>query len=379
MLKKPVAATVVLLVANPVTAAPSARAQAAPTATSPAGSASDTRRATPTRGWSVELQRRVTSDQGQLLRTARTFQTVGITWDGGEAPGMQIRTLSVRGWSDWKEVDGLLGGTAMGSEPVWVGPARAARFRVDEWRPGLEAAFVDSGHRPGDADAGEEPATTARTAGAAGATRLADDDPWAPMPRILRRKRWGANEGWRDGDPRYTSKIKQAHIHHTASSASYTRSEVPGILRGMYYYHTHQLGWSDIGYNFLVDKFGRIWEGRAGGVGRKVYGAHTLGFNHASFGIASISNHAEAPARKRMRTAVVRLAAWKLDANGREPAGKTWIYSHGSDRFPAGQRVRLPVIDGHRDTNETECPGRRLYRILPGLRDRAQKRADTYN
>jgi hypothetical protein len=147
----------------------------------------------------------------------------------------------------------------------------------------------------------------------------------------------------------------------------------------MYWYHTHRLGWSDIGYNFLVDKFGRIWEGRAGGVARKVYGAHTLGFNHASFGVASISNHGEYPARKKMRSAVVRLTAWKLDANGRNPAGRTWIYSHGSDRFREGARVRLPVIDGHRDTNFTECPGRRLYRILPGLRDRAQKRANRYN
>ena len=68
-------------------------------------------------------------------------------------------------------------------------------------------------------------------------------------------------------------------VHHTVNANDYTRDEVPGILRSIYAYHTQSRGWSDVGYNFLVDRFGRIWEGRYGGVDRPVVGAHTLGYN----------------------------------------------------------------------------------------------------
>ena len=116
-------------------------------------------------------------------------------------------------------------------------------------------------------------------------------------------------------------------MHHTASSSSYTRAEVPGIIRSMYWYHTQKPGWSDIGYNFLVDRFGRIWVGRAGGFRKRVKGAHTLGFNHSSFGVASIGNHEESGTHRRVRHALVRLIAWKLDKEGRSPLGYVRITS----------------------------------------------------
>ncbi len=164
-------------------------------------------------------------------------------------------------------------------------------------------------------------------------------------------------------------------MHHTATGNSYSRADVPGILRGMYRYHTQTLGWFDIGYNFLVDRFGRAWVGRSGGVNRLVQGAHTLGFNHASVGIAVIGNlEARAPWSEAV-TQVVRLAAWKLDMYDRYAVGSVTITSSGSDKYPDGTRVRLPAIDGHRDTNDTACPGR-VYRKLPEIRERAQWRID---
>ena len=75
-----------------------------------------------------------------------------------------------------------------------------------------------------------------------------------------------------------------------------------------------------------------------------------------------------------MKTAIVQLAAWKLDKYDRDPGGKARVYSHGSDRYPAGRTVRLPVIDGHRDTNLTACPGAHLYEKLPNIRRRAADR-----
>jgi uncharacterized protein with LGFP repeats len=174
----------------------------------------------------------------------------------------------------------------------------------------------------------------------------------------------------------YNRTIKQAHIHHTAGTNAYSRSDVPAIIRGDYWYHTQVLGWSDLGYNFVVDKFGRIWEGRAGGIDRPVRGAHTLGFNHESFGVAAIGNiDSTAPPPELVRS-LVRLSAWKLDRYDRQPSGYTRVRSEGSDRYPEGTWVRLPVIDGHRDTNQTACPGDALYAKLPEIRRRAQARAD---
>ena len=102
-----------------------------------------------------------------------------------------------------------------------------------------------------------------------------------PGPVLLGRRDWAADESWRNGDPRYNDTIEQAHVHHTANSNDYGEQDVPALMRGMYWYHTHSLGWSDIAYNFVVDRFGRAWVGRAGGVNRPVRGAHTLGFNAA--------------------------------------------------------------------------------------------------
>jgi uncharacterized protein with LGFP repeats len=142
----------------------------------------------------------------------------------------------------------------------------------------------------------------------------------------------------------------------------------------MYRYHTKNLGWSDIGYNFLVDRFGRSWVGRAGGPAKPVRGAHTLGFNHASTGVAVIGNFESKRPKGDVVTAIVHLAAWKLHMYGRHPRGWTNVWSHGSDRFPAGRKVRLRVIDGHRDTNYTACPGKYLYKRLPDIRRRAGDR-----
>lgn len=193
-----------------------------------------------------------------------------------------------------------------------------------------------------------------------------------PTPTLLSRADWGADESWRERPPRYNKTIQQAHVHHTASGNDYAEADVPAIIRGFYRYHTGTLGWSDIGYNFLVDKFGRTWVGRAGGPGRPVRGAHTLGFNATSVGTSVIGNFdLVAPGRKVLES-LAAVAAWKLHPYGRDPEGTTRVDSEGSDKFRVGRVVALPVIDGHRDTNDTACPGQHLYDHLPGIRKRAQ-------
>ena len=111
------------------------------------------------------------------------------------------------------------------------------------------------------------------------------------VPTIYTRAQWGADESWRDGSPRYNSTILQAHVHHTATGNGYAQADVPALIRSMYKYHTHSLGWSDIAYNFLIDNYGTIWEGRYGGMDQPVRGAHTLGFNNSSTGFSMIGNY----------------------------------------------------------------------------------------
>ena len=197
-------------------------------------------------------------------------------------------------------------------------------------------------------------------------------------PHVFGRDAWRADPRLRDGRPSYNRTIQQVHVHHTVNGNDYSADDVRGLIRGIYRYHTVNLGWSDIGYNFLVDRFGRTWVGRAGGFKLPVRGAHTLGFNSTSTGIALIGNFEIARPTRKARTALVHLAAWKLYKYDRHPRGKVKVFSHGSDRYRFGRRVWLPVLDGHRDTNQTACPGRQLYERLPDIRMRAAKRIARY-
>ena len=305
---------------------------------------------------------------------ASRFSMIGFTWLSGDAR-LRVRVRADGRWGSWQlaepmpDIPDPASGEGRrarsGTELVWVSGSDGVQVEsaVSPAR-GLQMTLIE----PGAAPALEVP-------------RAAQQKPRpgkAPRPNLRSRKAWGANERLRSGSPRYNRTIQQVHVHHTVNSNSYTRADVPGLIRGMYRYHTKNLGWSDIGYNFLVDRFGRPWVGRAGGPARAVRGAHTLGFNSTSTGVAVIGNFEVARQAKVVETALVRLAAWKLDRYGRDPKGTVKVYSHGSDRFPAGRSVRLPVIDGHRDTNETACPGTHLYQRLSNVRRRAAQRVANF-
>ncbi len=135
----------------------------------------------------------------------------------------------------------------------------------------------------------------------------------SPKPTIYSRAQWGANERMREQTPPSYGTVKTGFIHHTVNANNYTRAQVPALLRGIYAYHTQSRGWRDIGYNYLVDRFGRIWEGRWGGVDRAVVGAHTLGYNEVSFAMSAIGNFdiAKPPTGGRWPP-TRRLFAWKL-------------------------------------------------------------------
>ena len=299
---------------------------------------------------------------------------VAATWRGA-APRVAVRTEPGAPWQrlpvlddgpsagSVEEVPGL-----RGTDLVWTGPATDIDVRVSgTGHRDLQLVLIEPGELASD-DA-TAPAARTRTAGAAEG---------APRPELLTRRDWGADPRWRNGRPHYLDGLKQVHVHHTATGNSYSRDDVPGLIRGMYRYHTQSLGWFDIGYNFLVDRFGRAWVGRSGGPGRLVRGAHTLGFNEDSVGIAMIGTLTSQRPWRPAVAALTRLAAWKLDKHGRDATGQVWVTSTGSDKYRDGRRVRLPAIDGHRDTNDTACPGQQLYERLPTIRRRTQHRIDAF-
>jgi hypothetical protein len=302
-----------------------------------------------------------------------THSMVGFVWPrDASAPSLHVSSRRNGTWSAWRTVpllhdlpdedDPEWHGRA-GTQLLWIGAADGVRVKAVGHRPaGLTLVLLHPRRRDADALLADPHSRTD-----AGTTVVA-------RPPMSGRKVWGADESWRNGGPRYNTTIQQVHVHHTANSNDYTEDDVPALLRGIYRYHTHSLGWSDIAYNFLVDRFGRAWVGRAGGAAKPVRGAHTLGFNATSTGIAVIGNYEAVAPSVETLTAVVHLAAWKLSMYGRDPEASIAVTSEGSDRFAASEVVTLPVIDGHRDTNDTACPGQLLYDQLPEVRRMVEAR-----
>jgi uncharacterized protein with LGFP repeats len=194
-----------------------------------------------------------------------------------------------------------------------------------------------------------------------------------PRPGIVTRKGWGADESIRESGFRYTNTVKAAFVHHTATGNNYTCAQAPSLLRSIYRYHVKSNGWRDIGYNFLIDKCGNIYEGRAGGVAMPVMGAHTLGFNTDTTGIAVLGTFSTTNPSTAAVNALSKLTAWKLGLTGANPAGRTTLVSGGGNRYQKGSKVSLKVISGHRDGFATECPGARLYSKLGAIRTAAAR------
>ena len=325
---------------------------------------------------------------------ASGYATVGVTWSPDEELDEDEVTISVRSrtdgaWSDWQEMHHdvehepepgtpeAARAALPGTDAVVVGAVDDVQVRAatvsGEAPEGLALAIVDPGkdvaptYAEPELDTGEVPQSGATAAeGGDPAAQLSGavtgSDAVAAKPKIFSRAQWGANESLRSGSPSY-GEVHAGFIHHTVNANSYDKSDVPSILRGIYAYHTQSRGWSDVGYNFLVDRFGQIWEGRYGGVDRPVVGAHTLGYNEASFAMSAIGNFDTAQPSEAMVEAYARLFAWKLSL-------------HGIAADDASQQVNgrtFHAVNGHRDAGSTACPGRYLYDRVPDVRRQAAR------
>ena len=150
----------------------------------------------------------------------------------------------------------------------------------------------------------------------------------------------------------------------------YSKAESAEIVRAIYAYHAQTLGWCDIGYNALVDKYGQIFEGRAGGLDRPVQGAHAGGFNENTTGVAMMGDFSSEDPPQATLDAVGKFLGWKLGKAGLDPLGETTMYSEGTEFTPyaEGEAVDLPVIFAHRDVGNTSCPGDAAYSHMDEIR-----------
>jgi hypothetical protein len=163
-----------------------------------------------------------------------------------------------------------------------------------------------------------------------------------------------------------------AFVHHTAGTNDYAAAEVDDILRGIHHFHTQVQGWCDIAYNFLIDRFGRIFVGRKGGPSQPTVPGATQGFNTGSTAVALMGNYMTVGVPSASRRALQRLLAWRLDVAHLKPTGWATMTSAGGDhtKYPAGTRVMMKLISGHRRTGRTSCPGDNLTVLLPSIRTR---------
>jgi hypothetical protein len=203
----------------------------------------------------------------------------------------------------------------------------------------------------------------------------ATDKPAAPRPPVIPRAGWDANERLVREAPTYVHRVRVVFLHHTNHSNTYDCADVPAMLRALETDHIRNEGWDDIGYNYVVDRCGNIYEGRGGEGPGTVQGAHTKGFNKQSVGVAALGSFGEgAHVPQVMLEALAAVAAWRL-APGADPHGRVRLTStNGGSRYPEGATAGFATLSGHRDAFETTCPGEALYRRLPALRDEVERR-----
>ncbi|MET8677458.1 peptidoglycan recognition protein [Streptomyces sp. NPDC004647] len=199
----------------------------------------------------------------------------------------------------------------------------------------------------------------------------------APQPAIVSRAAWRADEGMVRQRATYTGPVSAVFIHHTGHPNGYACADVPEMLRALQADHVRVQGWDDIGYNFVVDRCGTIYEGRAGGVGRAVHGAHTKGFNDDSVGIAALGTFGSGVKVPRaLIEGIAKVAAWKL-RYGADPRGMVRLVSTNDEsKYDKGETAHFHVISGHRDSHQTSCPGDALYQRLPAVREGADRLRD---
>lgn len=320
---------------------------------------------------------------------------VGVRWSGGTPSRLDLRLREPgRAWGAWHDLGGVLESGQIAQEQAAVAqdaadhPAGGARHTprgeedldpsvmATEGDVVVGAADVEVRVRGAVADATLETWTTWPTA--TDAEAVADLPVGGAGLVVGTRADWGADESLRGTDP-----VRLVHeepklgvtVHHTATQNGYAAKEVPALLRAVYYYHAQTLSWGDIGYGTLVDRFGRAWEGRAGGIELNLQLAHAYGMNRDWAGISVLGDHQTADVAPAELATLAELTAWTLDTHGVDVSDEI-LYTNESQ----GWTRTMPAVHGHRDAVATSCPGMHLYAIFDQVRAAvaAQEAAGTH-
>jgi hypothetical protein len=292
-------------------------------------------------------------------KNVSTFQLVGASWASTTGSvTFQARTLTGGSWSAWSQLDPATekeGKSHNATEPLYVGDSTSVELRAIG---GAGSSVVSLA------------ATTVTTPTVAADSSLAKTSVQSTalggvaQPGIISRAGWGADESLRSYNgadcavPRIDSTVMGAVIHHTAGSNSYSPSQSASIVRGIYAYHVQANGWCDIGYNFLVDMYGQIFEGRYGGITLPVHGAHATSWNTDTVGVSFMMDSNLINPTTASMNAAEALLSWKLGNSYRVPNGWTTLVG-----------AAIPVMFGHRDVMQTDCPGTNLYSRIQELRN----------
>ncbi len=327
----------------------------------------------------------LTAGTTRVVAPGRPFTLAGLRWTAPDRPHIELRTRRAGGpWGPWApaSVQGHDGDDVRDAghagEGVWTGVAAELALRCDETVRGVSVQFVADDATTAPRSSGAVAAVTA--AGVAAAPALATPVlPAGPgQPPIVARRVWAGTDHRPTHAPQYGT-IELAFVHHTEGPNGYSPGDVPGMLRSIYEFHVHGRGWWDIGYNFLVDHFGRIWEGREGGIDQPVTGAQAGDWNQLSTGVAMLGTFVDAPPAPAALAALERLLAWKLALHGVPALGRVAVVVDPAGaaytQFRVGEHIHLPRIAGHRDGDATDCPGDALYHRLGEVRPRVARLA----
>ena len=311
------------------------------------------------------------------------FTLAGVSWRGSGR--VELRTRSTGGrWSAWRPAapeaeDGPDAGSP---------EQRRARLAPRESVLGRGRRIASRHAWPGTSRECERSSS--------GAPRSASRSASRPRPerrRSCRALSWGADESIRRGPPTYAPAVRFAIVHHTAGRNDYSRAEAAAIVKGIQLFHVQGNGWNDIGYNFLVDRFGTIYEGRFGGIDRNVVGAHALGFNTGSVGIALLGTYGDAKPSAAAQDAIARLIAWRLDLAHVDPDLVPHVHLGWKravrERHPRAAERRLgsprhglhrvsgecALLEARRDRGLGPCPRRTEDLRAPRRRSRAPRSA----
>ncbi|HJQ76564.1 MAG TPA: N-acetylmuramoyl-L-alanine amidase [Acidimicrobiia bacterium] len=213
-----------------------------------------------------------------------------------------------------------------------------------------------------------DPLTRRQFIGAAAGLFVAGVLPASPARglSINPRETWGADLP--PVGPLSGEDVKFLIVHHSASHNGHSPSDVPGILRGWFDFHTNGRGWNDIAYNFIIDSGGGVWEGRQGSLDGAVAGDATGGNQGFTQLVCLIGDTNTVPPTAAAQGSLVQVLAWLADRHGvsTAPGAEVTFTSRGSNRWPAGTEVTTPTISGHRDMSKTTCPGDSLYAYVTG-------------